>query len=75
MGEIHCPTLILAGSHDRLRSTAEAEELHRGIKGSRLIVIEGAGHMIPMEAPQAFAAAVVAWLAAVMPTPSLNHGG
>lgn len=47
---IQCPTLIVAGSEDRLRSIEEAEGLRQGISGSQLIVLP-AGHMIPLEVP------------------------
>ncbi len=63
LGGIRCPTLIVAGAQDGLRSLAEAEELHRGIAGSDLAVIDGTGHMIPMEAPGRLAEVIVPWLA------------
>lgn len=50
LADIRCPTLIVAGEQDRLRSLDEARELHDGIPGSKLVVLE-AGHMIPLEAP------------------------
>jgi pimeloyl-ACP methyl ester carboxylesterase len=63
LGEIGCPTLILAGSDDRLRSLAEAEELRDGIPQAELRTIENTGHMMPLEQPAAFLAAVVPFLA------------
>ncbi len=59
---IRCPTLVIAGRQDRLRSIAEAEELHAGIPCTELRILEGAGHMLPMEIPAELAAAVTAWL-------------
>lgn len=50
LAEIRCPTLIVAGHHDRLRCLEEANELHNGIPESKLVVLE-TGHMIPLEAP------------------------
>lgn len=50
LGDIRCPTLVIAGQQDRLRSLDEAQELHQGIQGSQLQVLD-AGHMIPMEVP------------------------
>jgi len=50
LADIRCPTLIVAGRQDRLRSLDEAEELHHGISQSKLVVLE-VGHMIPLEAP------------------------
>ena len=75
LGDIRCPTLILAGADDRLRSAAEAEELHRGIAGSELGVVEGAGHLIPLEAPEAFVAAVARWLEKALRTDPEDGGG
>jgi pimeloyl-ACP methyl ester carboxylesterase len=54
LAEISCPTLIIAGAHDRLRHMEEARELHMGIPDSQLAVLD-AGHMIPLEAPDALA--------------------
>lgn len=51
LSEIHCPTLALAGEHDRLRSIDESMELHRGIRGSQLEVLN-AGHMLSLEVPR-----------------------
>ena len=46
------PTLVLAGSRDRLTTPALAQELSRLIRGSRLRVADGAGHMLFLEAPE-----------------------
>jgi pimeloyl-ACP methyl ester carboxylesterase len=62
LGEIGCPTLVIAAGQDQLRSRAESEELHAGIAGSEFVVIEGSGHMLPLEAPDALVAAIVPWL-------------
>ena len=47
---IDCPTLIIAGSKDRLRSLEEASEMRSAIPNAQMKVVD-AGHMIPMEAP------------------------
>lgn len=60
--EIRCPTLIVAAGHDRLRSREESEEMHAGLSGSELAVIEDSGHMVPIEAPQALLAILEPWL-------------
>lgn len=47
-GEIRAPTIILAGGRDRSDPPQRhAIPLHRAIAGSRLIVFEHAGHMLP----------------------------
>jgi pimeloyl-ACP methyl ester carboxylesterase len=64
LGAIRCPTLIVAAAQDALRSLDEARELRDGIRGATLTVIDGSGHMLPLEAPDALADAVVPWLQA-----------
>jgi pimeloyl-ACP methyl ester carboxylesterase len=64
LSDIRCPTLILAAAADRVRTMAEAKELHAGIAGSDLVVVEGAGHMLPLEAPDRLAKIIVDWIAA-----------
>jgi pimeloyl-ACP methyl ester carboxylesterase len=60
---IRCPTLVVAGEQDQLRSPAEARELAAGIPGARLATVPHAGHLIPLEQPQALAAILSGWLA------------
>ena len=62
LNEISCPTLILAGDQDRLRTLDEAKELQAGIAASELTVIQGTGHMLPIEAPHRVAGAVATWI-------------
>ncbi|MFG3593137.1 alpha/beta fold hydrolase [Bradyrhizobium sp. RDI18] len=62
LSEIRCPTLIVAGEDDKLRSLDEARELHAGIAHSALEIIPHTGHMIPMEQPAPLAKVVRSWL-------------
>ena len=55
------PTLVLAGSADRLCGVPQHEELHRLVPGSRLEVLAGAGHLLPLERPVEVAAALGSW--------------
>lgn len=64
LGELTGPVLIVAADEDRLRSLDEAAALHHGIPQSQMAVIEGSGHMIPLEAPDALLAVVAPWLRA-----------
>jgi len=59
---IHCPALILVGEEDTVTPKAAAEEMHRGIVGSKLAIIPGAGHLSNLEDPQAFNAALAQFL-------------
>ncbi|HUQ81142.1 MAG TPA: alpha/beta fold hydrolase [Gemmatimonadaceae bacterium] len=54
LATIDVPTLIVVGSEDALTPKSEAEILHDAIRGSRLEVIEQAGHVSNMERPAAF---------------------
>lgn len=62
---IAVPTLVLVGSEDRIAPPALARAMAAAIPGARLAVIEGAGHVSNVEAPGAFSAAVLAFLAEV----------
>jgi len=54
LATIDVPTLVVVGQEDALTPVAEAELLHEGIRGSRLEVIEHAGHVSNLERPAAF---------------------
>lgn len=41
---IRCPTLIVHGAEDRVRSVRNGLALHGAIAGSRLLVLDGCGH-------------------------------
>ena len=58
LNEISCPTLVIAGKHDKLRSFDEAQELGSGIPNAELQVLE-AGHMVPLEVPGPLARAIL----------------
>ncbi len=65
MGEvekIRLPALILCGREDRLTPVKYSEFLNRKIAGSRMEVIEGAGHMVMLEAPQEVCRAILGFL-------------
>jgi 3-oxoadipate enol-lactonase len=55
---IYCPALIVVGEHDAITPPSDSELMHRAILPSTLRVIPAAGHMTPVEQPQAFAAAL-----------------
>jgi 3-oxoadipate enol-lactonase len=44
--EIRCPTLVIAGERDDAVPMHHARELHAGIAGSRLAVVQGADHAL-----------------------------
>lgn len=56
------PTLILMGREDRLCPLDRHELMHALVVGSTLKIIEGAGHLPPLEQPEAVTAALKTWL-------------
>ena len=65
LATIDVPTLIVVGGEDVLTPLSEAEILHEAIRGSRLEVIEHAGHVSNMERPAAFNHVLSEFLAAL----------
>jgi pimeloyl-ACP methyl ester carboxylesterase len=58
LGDVRCPTLVVHGELDERAPLAVADALHRGISGSRLVVLPGVGHMVNLEARAETAALV-----------------
>lgn len=54
LGSIRCPSLLLVGDEDRNTPPAASTELANAIPGAEMVVIPGASHMVPMEAPERF---------------------
>ena len=63
--EIQSPTLIIVGELDSTDFHEIASTLASGIPNARKIVIQGAGHMVNLEAPEEFNRAVLDFLAEV----------
>jgi 3-oxoadipate enol-lactonase len=56
---IGAPTLVVAGAEDPATPVAHAELLTSRIPGARLLVVEGAAHLVNVEAAGAFTTAVL----------------
>lgn len=65
LASIRKPTLVVAGRDDGITPLEAVEAVHRGIGGSRLVVLEGAGHCAASERAEEFNAAVEDFLAAL----------
>jgi pimeloyl-ACP methyl ester carboxylesterase len=63
LAAIRCPTLVLCGDADQLTPPELAREMADGIGGAELVIVERAGHLSPMEQPEAVTHAMRAWLA------------
>ncbi len=46
------PTLVLVGKEDRLTPPAVNQEMAEAVPGADFVLVEGAGHLPPMERPQ-----------------------
>jgi pimeloyl-ACP methyl ester carboxylesterase len=53
LSEITLPTLILCGREDKLTPVKYSEYLQQNIPNAQLKIIEGSGHMVMVEQPQA----------------------
>ena len=60
--KISLPTLILCGEDDQLTPVKYSQLLNSRIKGSKIEVLPNAGHMVMMEAPEAFNESVKAFI-------------
>ncbi|MEO7056921.1 MAG: alpha/beta fold hydrolase [Caldimonas sp.] len=67
LAAIRCPTLVLCGREDLLTPLELHEEMATGIAGSRLVVLDGCGHMSALEKPAEVNEALRGWLARVVP--------
>lgn len=54
LGGITVPTLVVSGAEDRLIPADQAAALAEAVPGARLEVVPEAGHLPPLEAPEAF---------------------
>jgi len=57
------PALVVVGELDALTPPAQARQIANYLGSSTLIELAGVGHLAPVEAPTAFASAVLAWRA------------
>ena len=60
--KIAVPTLLVAGSEDKTAPAAIMASMQRKIPGSELVILEGCGHLGPMDQPAEFNAALERFL-------------
>lgn len=60
--QVACPVLVVTGELDTWAPPAQHEALAAVIPNAELVIVDGAGHMLPMEAPEALNAAIARWL-------------
>ena len=67
LGEIAAPVVVVCGTQDRLTPVKYAAYLRDHLRDARLHLVEGAGHMVMVERPQAVAQALGDLLARMGP--------
>ena len=65
--QIAVPTLVLAGGEDRTAPASVMERMAQRIPGSEFVVLEGCGHLGPMDQPDEFSRALEEFLARHQP--------
>jgi pimeloyl-ACP methyl ester carboxylesterase len=74
LGTLRMPALVVAGDDDRLMPSVHAETLAKALPSARIAWIPGAGHLAYLEAPDAFASEVLAFLRATESDPRARSG-
>jgi pimeloyl-ACP methyl ester carboxylesterase len=62
LATIEVPVAIVTGDKDLMTPPATAEHMHRAIRGSRMVVIEGGTHYTPVEYPAIIVDELGRWL-------------
>jgi 3-oxoadipate enol-lactonase len=66
LASLNIPALIIVGQHDAVTPPAMSEAMNKGLRQSTLKVIQGAGHMSPMEKPGEVSGVIEDFAAALM---------
>lgn len=61
LDQVRCESLVVCAEFDQLRSLEESQELATALH-AELAVIQGGGHMIPLERPRELASTILQWL-------------
>jgi proline iminopeptidase len=62
LGRIQAPALVVAGELDAICGPAQARPIVGGLTDAEMVLIPDCGHMPGLESPDAFRAAIAAWL-------------
>lgn len=62
LAAIKIPTLVVGGRQDGITPPDILQEIADGITGAKLVIVEDAGHLTPLEQPQAVSALLRYWL-------------
>jgi pimeloyl-ACP methyl ester carboxylesterase len=62
LADIKVPTLLVAGSEDKTAPPSVMQKMAEKIPGAEYVLLEGCGHLGPMDRPREFNAALLAFL-------------
>ena len=65
LANIDVPTLLVCGQDDQISPVAEMQGMAQAIHGAQFVEIPNAGHMAPLENPDAVNAAISRFLASL----------
>jgi 3-oxoadipate enol-lactonase len=65
LAQVSVPTLVITGEEDEMIPVEESRRIASGIRGAKLVIIPGAGHLANLEQPDAFNAALSGFLTAL----------
>lgn len=63
LSQIACPALVGVGELDLWSPPDQHAPIAEAIAGATMVIFDGAGHMAPMEAPEAVNSALLEWMA------------
>jgi pimeloyl-ACP methyl ester carboxylesterase len=59
LAQLHMPTLVVCGAQDKVTPPALSDDLAALVPGAERLTLAQAGHQVPLEQPQALAAALM----------------
>src|SRR5204863_366502 len=62
LAEIRVPVMVVHSEHDEFIKPEHAEYLARSIPGAKLVLLPGVSHFAPLQRPEQFNAAMLAFL-------------
>lgn len=65
LGEVHCPTLIIGGTADRLTPSKYSVYLRDHIPGAELVLVDAASHMVMLEKSEVITRAISNFIASL----------
>lgn len=74
LGEVTVPLWSVLGEHDEFIDRDHAEAIARSVPGARFLLLPGVGHFAPLQRPQAFNDAMLAFLDEIHPRRICDEG-